>query len=131
VGLDDDGNPILPFVPETTLTARVQPIFNQKCTGCHAVNQTGWSGTGGSSGGLDLTAGNSYASMNGVPTFQLPNQSPLFRLTPGSLDSSYLWEKISTTTPKAGVRMPQFSPTGLTASELTVIRRWIEKGAPQ
>ncbi len=136
-GLDSDGNDtshsgtVIVVPPETTLAALIQPIFNQKCIGCHATGGTGWSGTGGSSGGLDLTTGHSYASLNGVATFELPGQDPMFRLTPGSLDSSYLYQKISTTTPKYGVRMPQFSSTGLSANQIKAIKRWIEKGAPQ
>jgi len=67
----------------------------------------------------------------------LPDVSPRWRVyanqqdSTGDVDSSYLYQKIASTSPKDGVQMPQGGANGgyLTADELKIVRRWIEKGA--
>lgn len=124
-GLDASGNPAAAKAPDTTLAALVQPIFSLHCIGCHnGTNITG----------LDLRVGKSYESLLGTGTGQvtneLPTQHPMYRVRPGSSDSSYLYQKVNSTTPKNGVQMPQGGPY-LSASDINIIKRWIEKGAPQ
>ena len=128
-GLDASGNPVGAQAPDTTLAALVQPIFSNHCIACHnGTNITG----------LDLRVGKSYESLMGSSgtgqlTFELPDQAPKYRVRPGSADSSYLYQKVSSPTPKGSptyVQMPQGGPY-LSASDINIIKRWIEKGAPQ
>lgn len=110
--------------------ARVQAIFDASCTRCHAPGGIGYNQTGGAAnGGLDLTAGSSHAALVDRPTFQLPTVDPRWRVRPGEADSSYILEKISSATPKAGSRMPQDGPPYLSAPEIETIRAWIADGA--
>jgi mono/diheme cytochrome c family protein len=109
---------------------QIQPIFTSKCIQCHAVGGVGYDGTGGANGGLDLTTGNSYASIVDVAAFQKPTVSPFFRVTPGNPDCSYLIQKISSSTPKEGGKMP-LAQTALSDAEINLIKQWIQHGAPQ
>jgi hypothetical protein len=61
------------------------------------------------------------------------DQNPRYRIyrtsdSTGNADSSYLYIKVSSATPKNGNRMP-LNGTALTADQIKVIRRWIETGA--
>lgn len=132
VGVDADGNPQA-VVEDTVATfGQVQAIFNSHCISCHAApTGYGYTGTGGAANnGLDLTAGNSYAKIVNVTTYELPTTHPMYRIRPGSPDSSYLYQKISGGPYKYGGKMP-LSGAALTASEVLKIRRWISQGAIQ
>ena len=79
----------------------VQPIFNQRCTGCH-----------GSNGGLSLT---SYANvMNGGNSGAV--------IIPGDHQSSYLWQRVNNGTMPPG-------PNDLSQSQIDLIADWIDEGA--
>lgn len=85
-------------IPQTgpvSFATDVQPIFNSKCTGCHPA-----------AGGLDLTAGNSYASIhNGrVVAFETAN-SLIYTVPTGSHSETY------------------------TSTEAAIVSAWIEQGA--
>ena len=150
VGLSASGD--LP-VYDTTLSIMVQPIFiKYQCTSCHSPGGTGYLGDVP----LDLTSGNSYASLVNVATYQGPDISPHFRVRVdssttipagapysigpdgmyryGNADSSYLYHKcVASYSPWKGspsVLMPQNGPY-LSVDEINIIKRWIEKGAPQ
>jgi hypothetical protein len=128
VGLDEDGNPL---VPDTTVTfGQVQAIFTDRCITCHAApSGFGYTGTGGAgNNGLDLTAGNSYAKLVNVATYEAPSTHPIWRVRPGSPDSSYLYLKVSGGPYKSGGKMP-LTGAALTSSEIVKIRRWIAQGA--
>ena len=132
LNMDDFGYPRVAVPPETTLSAMVQPIFTAKCIQCHAPGGIGYTGTtDGTNIALNLKVGASYASLFNVATFELPAQQPTFRVRPGSSDSSYLYQKISSSTPKFGVQMPASPAPHLSDAEIKIIKRWIEKGAPQ
>ncbi|MFQ5603970.1 MAG: c-type cytochrome [bacterium] len=111
--------------------AQIQPIFDTNCIRCHASGGIGFIQTGGSqNNGLNLTSGNSHASLVNQPTFQAPTVDPKMRVAPGDPDGSYLIQKISSASPKAGRRMPFDGPPFLSQSEIQLIRDWIAQGAP-
>ena len=127
-----DSNPSAPTNPEpsSSFAADVQPIFDAHCTSCHAIGVFGFNLTGGEEqNGLTLTINNSYDGLVNQPTFQRPDLAPTLRVDPGSPANSYLMQKIESDTPKVGERMPLSNPP-LTAAQISIIRRWIERGAP-
>jgi len=109
---------------ESTFDAVQQVVFEgYGCTnsGCH--------GNGATSGGLDLSAGNSWASLHDVPS--AINGEP--RILPGSAARSVLYQKVAAATlgdDVAGSPMPVgLSP--LTENDLNLVRWWIYGGAPE
>lgn len=98
--------------------ADVQEVFAGACNfrGCH--------GGGSASGMLDLT---------GMPYDRLVNvsspETQRVRVVPGDPASSYLYQKLTSDTPAAGVRMPLGGV--LEAERTEVIRLWIAAGARQ
>lgn len=102
-----------------------QEIFNQHClsAGCH-------NGTA-QAGGLNLTAGVSYAELVGVtPTNADAAAAGLQRVTPFDPDNSFLLVKLTGPAPGEGARMPQ-GMRPLPASDIEMIRAWIAEGAPR
>ena len=99
----------------------VQGVFEEYgCTACHpGVNPS-----------LDLTAGNSYDELVGIPALEDPT---LFRVVAGDPARSFLYLKLGGEPPLAdipaiGTRMPPRSPP-IDAGDLDLIRRWILQGA--
>jgi hypothetical protein len=126
IGLTESGIPL----GETGFAAQIQPILDTNCVRCHAPGGLGFTQTGGSgNNGLDLTRGNSHRSLVNQPTFQNPNILPKFRVLPGNSDSSYILQKIISTSPKFGKRMPFDGPPFLSETQVQLIRNWIENGA--
>ena len=134
-GMDAAGDPIPAKARDTNLV-EVQKIFTEKCISCHKVNGFGWSQTGGTTNGLDLSVGNSYTSLlgsgTGQATFEAATVHPIYRVRPGNVDSSYLYQKIVAggILKAQSARMP-LSATPLSDADIYFIKRWIEKGAPQ
>ena len=130
-GLDSIGEDTVGFgalAPvDTNLTYVVTKILKTKCQGCHGTNPIGDALVLSSVAQARATLFNSDSTPK--LTYELPGTFPNYRIVPGSPDSSYLFQKISYASPKSGVRMPQGGPY-LTAAQINVIRRWIEKGAP-
>ncbi len=75
---------------------------------------------------MNLTEGNSYASLVGVASIEKP---ALQRVTPGDPENSYIIHKLEGRAGITGARMP-FNGTPLTDGQILVIKRWIELGAP-
>jgi hypothetical protein len=135
-GLDADGNviPEVVVVPDTNLTLVFNQVFNattgNKCANCHVGANP--------SGGLNLsTVANARAALfdgtNPRLTFKEPTIFPVYRIKPGSPDSSYLYQKItgvfSTPNKVSGdARMPNGGPY-LSAEKIALVRRWIQLGA--
>jgi hypothetical protein len=111
-----------------TLTSIQNDIFNEpdssgraSCVRCHTnVGRP-------PAGGLNLTAGNSYAALVGVPSVQRPG---VLRVAAGDPENSYLIHKIEGRPTIVGLRMPFIGPPFMTDGQILVIKRWIELGAP-
>jgi hypothetical protein len=52
------------------------------------------------------------------------------RIAPGDPSNSYLVQKIEGASGIVGVRMPANGPPYLTDGQISIIRRWVEIGAP-
>ena len=76
--------------------------------------------------GLNLLAGVSYASLVNIQSTQ---SAGVARVIPGNPDGSYLIRKLEGPG-AAGLRMPRNGPPYLTSGQITIIRRWVEIGAP-
>jgi hypothetical protein len=111
-----------PETPSVSYSQNVSPILVTRCAfaGCHISPNP--------PEGLNLEAGESYAATVGVPSRQRPAED---LVTPGDLDASYLWAKITTAQGIVGVLMPQgcpgIAPAGgcLTEMETAAIEQWI------
>ena len=92
------------------------------CTNCHNAARSAFAG------GLNLTSGVAYDQLVNRPSTQRPQ---LMRVLPGDPDNSYLVRKMEGGPGIAGLRMPFVGPPFLTSGQLTIVRRWIEVGAPR
>lgn len=110
-GCQDAKYPVAPG--DVTFSADVQPIFSARCAlpGCHIQPSP--------QAGMDLSPGQSYASIVNVPAVSL---GPGLRVKPSEPDSSVLYGLIS-----AGTMPAQGNP--LLPSQIETIRIWIENGA--
>ena len=105
---------------EPTLSSIQREILSQRCIGCH-------SGAGRFlPAGMNLTDGNSYASLVGVPSVEQP---ALLRVAPGDPEKSYIVHKLEGRAGITGAPMP-LTGARLTDGQILVIKRWIELGAP-
>jgi hypothetical protein len=91
------------------------------CTGCHTDQGRN------PSGGLNLRHDVAHASLLNAISTAKPGA---VRVMPGDPDGSYLIHKLEGRTDITGLRMPR--PTGpyLSEGQMLIIRRWIERGAP-
>ncbi|RMF61073.1 MAG: hypothetical protein D6746_06025 [Bacteroidetes bacterium] len=106
--------------PSEVSFADVQNIFTASCalSGCHT-------GTFPPQG-LNLSAGQAYGNLVGVPSQEDPS---LNRVEPGDPDRSYLYLKITGAPGIRGGRMP-LGRDPLPQAQIDLIRAWIEAGAP-
>lgn len=104
---------------EPTFQSIQSNIFNINCalSGCHAGPNP--------ASGLNLSEGNSYGNLVGVPSLEIPS---LQRVEPFSPDSSYLVWKIEGRSGIQGGRMP-LGRTPLSRQQINAIRQWIADGA--
>lgn len=97
-------------------SADVQVVMNNYCSGCHI---------GSTFGGLDLTDVNAVVS-------QPSSNAEMLRITPGSLENSYLWRKLEGTqalvTGGSGEQMPLGGT--IEGEDLDIISAWILADAP-
>lgn len=105
------------FVPVTvSFAADVQPIFTDRCLGCHAGPVP--------TANLDLSAGASRPNLVNVVS---TGYAPALRVAPGDTTASVLFHKVFGTG-VYGARMP-FGGASLPQVELDRIRTWIVEGA--
>ncbi len=104
---------------ETTFSSIQQNIFDKNCalSGCHLGNTAPF--------GLDLSQGNSYNNLVGVPSGEVPT---LFRVKPNDPDNSYLVMKIEGAPGIQQERMPRGRPP-LSQEDIDAVREWISLGA--
>lgn len=112
--LGADGNGLQP-----TLRSLQENIFSTSCavSGCHAGPAP--------QQGLNLSAGQSFANLVGVPSREMPT---LDRVAPGDPEGSYLVWKIEGRAGIVGARMPLGRPA-LSADAVAAVRQWIADGA--
>jgi len=120
-GIRDPVRPVLctdvaPFRP--TLTCIQQFVFTPTCAvaGCHLDP--------GAQQGMDLSAGQAYARIVGVPSAEVA----LNRVEPDQPDLSYLILKLEGDPGIVGERMPEGGPY-LSPEQIGAIRDWIASGA--
>jgi hypothetical protein len=90
------------------------------CATCHRP--------GGIAAFLDLASPSAYDQLVNVPAV---TRAGAVRVIPGEPNASYLTRKIQGGPDIAGLRMPMNGPPYLTSGQVTIIRRWIEIGAPR
>lgn len=109
--------------PAVSLSGQIQPLFDQRCVACHLY--------GAAQADLVLEEGDAHANLVGVKS----TQSSLLRVAPGAPEQSYLLHKLRGTHASVGgtgVRMPfgDIEADPLPPEEETMIKAWIEQGAP-
>ena len=80
------------------------------------------------SGGLNLLHDLAYDQLVNANSTQVPS---LKRVSPGSVDASYLVHKIEGRPGITGRRMPFNGPPYMTDGQILILKRWIELGAPR
>jgi hypothetical protein len=90
------------------------------CTNCHT--DAGRTPTGG----MSLRAPLAYSSLVGAPSSGKPGA---IRVIPGDPENSYLIHKLEGRPGIVGTQMPR-GDVRLSAGQILVIKRWIERGAP-
>jgi len=78
-------------------------------------------------GGLNLTHDVAYSQIVNVVS---PRKAGAMRIAPGDPNNSYLIQKLEGASGIVGVRMPANGPPYLTEGQMSIIRRWVEIGAP-
>lgn len=91
------------------------------CTTCHNPQGARFSGN------LNLADGTTYGQLIGVAS---SGKTGAVRVIPGDPPGSYLIQKIEGAPGIVGERMPRTGGPFLTPGQITIIRRWIELGAP-
>ena len=105
---------------QPTFSSIQSEIFSQRCVGCHTnVGRV-------PPMGLNLTEGNAYANLVGVPA---RGKAGATRVVPGDPENSYIIHKLEGRAGILGVRMPFGNGPFLTEGQMLVIKRWIELGA--
>lgn len=104
-----------------SLSANVQPFFTSTCAtmGCHTASSP--------TVPMSLAAGQSYASLVGVPCSECVPRLRVKACDP-STTQSYLIAKVKNLDVCSGTRMPKAAP--LTAAELQLLVNWVAQGAP-
>lgn len=113
---------------QPTFTSIVSEVFTstdvagrRACTSCHTnVGRN-------PAGGMNLLPAFAHAQLVGVNSTTNPG---FVRVVAGRPDDSVLMWKIEGRSGMRGQRMPFSGPPFLTAGQILIIRRWIERGAP-
>lgn len=98
------------------------PAGRQACVRCHTPGRSGFREVG-----MDFsTPDTAYAHLVGVRSVLKPG---LLRVAPGDPNNSFLIHKLEGRD-IVGLRMPQHADP-LTAGQIQIIARWIQRGAPR
>jgi hypothetical protein len=92
------------------------------CISCHTTAQQNFVGR------LDLTPTVAYDQLVNFPSTNKPGA---IRVIPGDPENSYLVHKVEGRPGIFGLRMPNNGPPYLTLGQITILKRWIEIGAPR
>lgn len=103
---------------QATFTRVQNEIFTPSCalSGCHTGPNPAQ--------GQNLSAGQAYSNIVGVPSHEVPS---LNRIEPGSPSLSYMWLKITGNPSIVGSQMPLGG--SLTQAQRDLLQAWIEAGA--
>ncbi len=106
--------------PAVSFARDILPIFSGVggCINCHVGSFP--------SQGLNLTAGQAFNNLVGVASQQRPN---FRRVQPGNANDSYIVMKLTGDSRITGAQMP-FGGRPLSAANISLIRAWINAGAP-
>ena len=121
VGVSPDVVVTVQNAAAVTLTQIQNQIFTPICSVCHSGPTSNVLPSG-----MNLTAGNSFASIVGVPSLQVPTFD---RIEPGNPDDSYLIRKLEGGPGIMLSRMPQGGPF-LDQATIDMVRQWTADGAP-
>jgi hypothetical protein len=130
VGCDEPLSTVAGPTPnlEPTFSSIQRDIFEstdstgrQPCTNCHTDQGRNPSGQ------LNLRHDVAYAELINVGS---PARPGAVLVRPGDPDGSYLIDKLDGSTDITGTRMPRPNGPFLTDGQVSIIRRWIEIGAP-
>jgi hypothetical protein len=91
------------------------------CTGCHTDQGRT------PAGGLNLRREMAHGALVGVRSGQRPD---VMRVAAGDPGNSYLVHKLEGHPQITGQRMPRTGGPYLTDGQMMIVRRWIERGAP-
>ena len=108
--------------PTVTFSTQIQQqIFNPACTACHTDEGRT------PSSNLNLKSGVSISNLVNVASV---GKAGAVRVIPGNPTGSYLIQKLEGASDIVGLRMPRNGPPFLTTEQVTLIRQWIQNGAP-
>ncbi len=123
-GCGDKKLPFEPVVgptpnPSATFTRVQNEVFTPSCAiaGCHASL--------GAQQGMSLAAGSAYGNTVRVRSVEQP---ALYRVDPGSPNTSYLVKKLRGDPDITGLQMPAGGT--LTPAQLQLVVDWVSRGAP-
>lgn len=104
-------------------TANVLPIFKTHCEKCHVKP----GGVGFTMTKLSLESSDAWDSLVNVKSIEMlqVKKITMMRVLPGVPDSSYLYQKITKSTPAYGARMPAEATSPLSDADILVIKTWI------
>lgn len=105
---------LVPFIAQVDYLTEIQPIFEERCTGCHVAG----------SSLLDLSAEASMVQLIRRPSVLDPAR---IRVEPGRPEASLLWSKLLCSDPGVGAPMPPGLPLSL--FQRALINDWILSGA--
>lgn len=91
------------------------------CTGCHTDQGRT------PAANLNLAGANTFQQLVGRAS---PGKPGAILVIPGDPDGSYLVQKLEGAAGIVGQRMPRTGGPYLTPGQMTIIRRWIQVGAP-
>jgi hypothetical protein len=99
----------------------IQPIFDARCTGCHA--------TSGTASFLPLTSGSAYDNLVGASSTRTGTPPAGVLVVAGSSSESVLYQRVSGDGLPGGESTMPISGAGLDDAQLALIRTWIDEGA--
>jgi hypothetical protein len=114
---------------EPTFSSIQSQIFEASDSSGRAACITCHTSTGRApAGGLDLNHAGAYDQLVNAA---VRGKAGAIRVIPGNPATSYLVDKLEGSSAIVGRRMPFNGPPYLTTGQITIIRRWIETGAPR
>ncbi len=134
---DAVGNDVAPDSADTAIAdtapdvaaapySAVQAVFDARCITCHSATALGLPGYAA----LPLTSDVSYKNLVNQPAHEACGN---LLVAPGKPNESYLWQKLTATTPCEGGHMPAkfevLPAPPLTTEQLAAIQDWIAGGA--